>query len=85
MISDTGYSGGEEYLVPIAWEEDYIQSAIEKVKKIVNSNDRAPVRYIRKTYTSFETILQQSFSDSFEESSEVTWEESEKVNLKCFF
>lgn len=55
-----------------------------KVKVIVNSNDKAPGIYIRETYTAFESILQQSFSDSFEESGQVPWEENEKVTPFLF-
>ena len=77
----TGYSGGEPFLVPIAWEEDHVMSALKQVKRVIESNDRGPGRYIRYVYGQHESILKEPFSESFQDvtAGEMTWQENEKV------
>lgn len=75
----TGYTGGDDLLVPISWEEDHVQSVLYQVKKIVDSNDKGPGFYINEAYGDYKYMLQKPFSESFEEPNEVPWEEHEKV------
>lgn len=84
----TGYTGGEEFLVAIAWEDDRVKSVLNKVKQIVNSNKTVPERYIFDAYTKYEPILQPPFRQSFEDDGQMTWDENEKVpknNLQLKF
>lgn len=76
----TGYTGGEEFLVAIAWEDDRVKLALNKTRYIVNSNKKVPERYIFDIYTNYEPMLQPRFRQSFEGSGEMTWEENEKVS-----
>ncbi len=77
---NVGYSGGEEYLVPIAWEDDHVQCILRKVKKVIDSNEIGPERYIIDVYGPYEPLLQQPFSDSFDSTGEMTWRANEKVS-----
>lgn len=79
VLKSTGYTGGEEWLVPISWEEDDLQSILFQVKKIVDSNEKGPEQYIRIAYGNYKAILQKPFGDSFEDTREANWEEHEKV------
>ena len=66
--------------MPIAWEDDHVQSIVRKVKKVVDSNEIGPKRYIFDVYGHYEPLLQEPFSDSFDANpGEMTWRQNEDV------
>jgi hypothetical protein len=81
---EIGYTGGEEFLVSIAWEDDHVQSVLKKVKQVVNSNKKVPERFIRDTYAKYEPLLQQPFSELYGETDEMIWDKNEKVRDEIF-
>lgn len=81
VLKSTGYTDGDEWLVAISWDEDHLQSILFKVKRIVESNEKGPERYIHLAYGNYKAILEKPFGDSFEDTREANWEEHEKVIL----
>lgn len=51
------------------------------MKRIVDSNEKGPEQYIHVAYGNYKAILEKPFGDSFEETSEASWDEHEKVAL----
>ncbi|EFX65497.1 hypothetical protein DAPPUDRAFT_333133 [Daphnia pulex] len=82
FLSVVWYTGGEEFLVSIAWENDHVQSVLKKVKQVVNSNKKVPEWFIRDTYAKYEPLLQQPFSELYGETDDMIWDKNEKLFKK---